>query len=82
MISRDDLEDDDEFWYRTVGLNGALAIAESLKELKEYNDKSNSYIMNNFYVWQRKRLNLFVTEDMKPYYGKWSFTNIFNAFNY
>jgi deoxyribodipyrimidine photolyase-related protein len=59
--------------YKNVEIYNSPMFLTSLKELKEYNDKSNSYIMNNFYVWQRKRLNLFVTEDMKPYYGKWSF---------
>ena len=30
------------------------------------------YLMNSFYIWQRKRLNIFVDQN-KPKFGKWSF---------
>ena len=30
------------------------------------------YLMNSFYIWQRKRLNIFLDQN-KPKFGKWSF---------
>lgn len=36
-------------------------------------DSDCKYWMNDFYIWQRKRLNILVDEDNKPTGGKWSF---------
>ena len=43
-----------------------------LLELKKY-IKNNSFIHKNFYIWQRKRMNIFIDKTNKPYYGNWSF---------
>lgn len=37
------------------------------------NVKKRPYLMASFYQAQRKRLNIFVNQDGKPYQGKWSF---------
>ena len=36
------------------------------------NNKS-PFIHKNFYIWQRKRLNIFIDKSYKPLYSKWSF---------
>lgn len=59
--------------YKNVKIHSSPMFITSIDELKVYKKKSKSYVMNNFYVWQRKRLNLFVQSDGKPYYGSWSF---------
>jgi len=42
-------------------------------EFKEYlKTKTNKLLMNDFYIYQRKRLNILV-ENQKPIQGKWSF---------
>ena len=48
---------------------------ESIDDLYEYkinNVKDNKYYHDNFYKWQRKRLNILMNKD-KPLYDKWSF---------
>ena len=45
-----------------------------LDELKNYVKKNkNSFFHKNFYIWQRKRMNIFIDKSGKPYYGQWSF---------
>jgi len=34
---------------------------------------ARKYWMNDFYIWQRKRLNILLDENQKPIGGKWSF---------
>lgn len=58
--------------YKNVILHESPMFITSSKDLKTYKEKNNSYLMNHFYIWQRKRLNLFTHND-KPYYGSWSF---------
>lgn len=38
-----------------------------------FEDYSEPYLMHDFYLAQRKRLKLFVTDNDKPYKGSWSF---------
>jgi len=67
--------------FRKIFLNKKITIydspsfMETRQDLYDYNDtiKNNKYIHANFYKWQRHRLNIFITEDNKPYYNKYSF---------
>lgn len=59
--------------YSSVKTYESPMFITSYENLVSYKEKTKSYLMNNFYVWQRKRLNLFIDENKKPYYGKWSF---------
>lgn len=59
--------------YKKIKMHESPMFMTPIKYLKEYNSSTNLYLMNNFYIWQRKRLNLFMTENGKPYYDKWSF---------
>ena len=44
------------------------------EDFKDYLNQSNhKYLMNSFYIWQRKRLGIFVDQNQKPKFGKWSF---------
>ncbi len=45
----------------------------SLKKFKEFSEIKKNFIMNDFYIWQRKRLNILIDENKKPLGGKWSF---------
>lgn len=42
-------------------------------EFKAYLSESKKPLMNNFYIQQRRRLNIWVDQDEKPRYGQWSF---------
>ena len=46
---------------------------ETKKDLDEFHIDKNNYLQNNFYIWQRKRLNILVNKDQTPLFGKWSF---------
>lgn len=59
--------------FKSATIRSTPLFLSTVKDLSEYNSKNKSYIMNNFYVYQRKKLNLFVDDDGNPYYGKWSF---------
>ena len=59
--------------YKNVIIHESPMFLTSIEKLKEYNAKTKSYLMNNFYIWQRKNLKLFINDDNTPYYGKWSF---------
>jgi len=45
------------------------------KQIKRYFESSEKkkFKHSNFYIWQRKRLNILVKKDGKPVKGKWSF---------
>jgi deoxyribodipyrimidine photolyase-related protein len=46
----------------------------SRKDFEKYRKESgNKLLLNSFYIWQRKRLNIFVDKDKKPWFKKWSF---------
>ena len=45
----------------------------TLNELKQYLDDSGTYHQTSFYIWQRKRLNILVTNNLKPIGKKWTF---------
>jgi deoxyribodipyrimidine photolyase-related protein len=47
---------------------------ETIDDLINYKNtiKNNKFYHDNFYKWQRKRLNILMDND-KPLYGKWSF---------
>ncbi len=44
-----------------------------LSDLKNYLDNGGTYHQTSFYIWQRKRLNILVTKDLKPIGNKWTF---------
>ena len=41
-------------------------------EFKEYRDGKTTLLMNNFYIWQRKRLHILVDDEMAPVGGVWN----------
>ena len=44
------------------------------KDFKAYIDTKNKrLLMNDFYIWQRKRLNLLLAEDGSPLGGQWNY---------
>ena len=44
------------------------------KDFKAYIETKNKrLLMNDFYIWQRKRLNLLLNEDGSPLGGKWNY---------
>ena len=49
-----------------------LLFSETLQDLNNYHVEKKNYIQNPFYIWQRKRLNIFMNGD-KPLYDRWSF---------
>ncbi len=49
-----------------------LTSDSEFKEFFESRTGSRKYWMNDFYIWQRKRLNILI-EDNKPQGGRWSF---------
>lgn len=42
-------------------------------QFKQYRNSFSRILMNDFYIWQRKRLKLLLTENGRPLNGKWSF---------
>jgi len=49
-------------------------ISESeFREFFEARSGARKYWMNDFYIWQRKRLNILIDKDNKPIGGKWSY---------
>lgn len=59
--------------YKSAHVYSTPLFLTSKTDLQEYKIKNKTYLMNNFYVWQRKRLNLFVDKNKKPYFKNWSF---------
>ncbi len=45
----------------------------SLKEFREYTKDKKKLLMNDFYIWQRKRLNILLDPNKQPKGGKWSY---------
>lgn len=45
----------------------------TMSDLKLYLDNGGKYHQTSFYIWQRKRLNILVTDDKKPIGGKWTY---------
>ena len=45
---------------------------ETKSDLESYHIDKNNYLQTNFYIWQRKRLNILM-DNNKPLYNKWSF---------
>jgi deoxyribodipyrimidine photolyase-related protein len=60
--------------YKNVKIYESPMFLNTVTDLTKYKStqKSKSYLMNSFYIWQRKKNKLFVKDD-KPYFGKWSF---------
>lgn len=55
------------------------AFLENISQLTEYRNKftnKKNYYHDNFYKWQRKRLNILIDENNKPIGGKWSFDKL------
>jgi deoxyribodipyrimidine photolyase-related protein len=44
----------------------------NIREFEEYRDGKTKLLMNNFYIWQRKRLHILVDEGMTPAGGVWN----------
>ena len=45
----------------------------TLDEFREYTNSHSRFFMNDFYIWQRKRLGILLTKEGKPEKGRWSF---------
>lgn len=43
------------------------------KEFEKYKSSHSRLFMNDFYIWQRKRLGILLLGDSKPEHGRWSF---------
>ena len=58
-----------------ISIYDNLSFMETYDDLLTFNDniKDNKYRHDNFYKWNRTRLNIFLDENDKPLYGKWSF---------
>ena len=50
-----------------------LETIEDLEDYRNNNTNKKNYYHDNFYKWQRKRLNLLLDERKQPLGGKWSF---------
>ena len=50
-----------------------LETREDLEEYRNKNTNKKNYYHDNFYKWQRKRLNILLENREKPIGGKWSF---------
>lgn len=46
---------------------------ENINDLNEYHKNKNTHIQTNFYIWQRKRLNILLNKNNTPLFDKWSF---------
>ena len=56
-------------WYESPNF---VTTTEQIEEF--YADKDNNdFYQTDFYIWQRKRLNILVTDNNKPIGGKWSY---------
>ena len=57
-------------------IHNSLMFLTSVSEFTEFFENrsgTRKYWMNDFYIWQRKRLNILLDADNKPTGGKWSF---------
>jgi deoxyribodipyrimidine photolyase-related protein len=45
----------------------------NVSDLKGYLDQGGKYHQTSFYIWQRERLNILLTNDKKPVGGKWTY---------
>lgn len=50
-----------------------LTSENEFREFFEARSGARKYWMNDFYIWQRKRLNILIDNDNKPIGGKWSY---------
>lgn len=50
-----------------------LTSENEFREFFESRSGARKYWMNDFYIWQRKRLNILIDSDNKPVGGKWSY---------
>ncbi len=50
-----------------------LTSENEFREFFEARSGARKYWMNDFYIWQRKRLNILIDKDNKPIGGKWSY---------
>ena len=50
-----------------------LTLESEFRGFFEARSGARKYWMNDFYIWQRKRLNILIDNDNKPIGGKWSY---------
>ena len=50
-----------------------LTLESEFRDFFESRSGARKYWMNDFYIWQRKRLNILIDKDNKPIGGKWSY---------
>ena len=61
-------------YFKTVVTHENPQFLTSKKEFADYiATKNKRLLMNDFYIWQRKRLNLLVDSDNNPVGGSWSY---------
>jgi deoxyribodipyrimidine photolyase-related protein len=62
---------------KKVGLfiHNSPAFLTTVQEFDDYltQSKTKNLLMNNFYIWERRRLDLLLDSDKKPLGGQWSF---------
>jgi deoxyribodipyrimidine photolyase-related protein len=59
-----------------LNIHNSTMFLTSENEFREFFDSrsgARKYWMNDFYIWQRKRLNILIDKDNKPIGGKWSY---------
>jgi deoxyribodipyrimidine photolyase-related protein len=45
----------------------------NMHEVEDFFASKKTFFQTDFYIWQRKQLNILVTEDKKPIGGKWTY---------
>lgn len=57
----------------TINIIDSPAFLTPIDLFKKMFKNKKNYLMNSFYIKQRKRLNILITKDKKPVGGSWSF---------
>jgi len=57
----------------TISILQTPLFINSKEDNESFCEGRKTFLMHHFYVWQRKRLNIGITDEGKPVGGKWSF---------
>ncbi|NIP29771.1 MAG: cryptochrome/photolyase family protein [Candidatus Dadabacteria bacterium] len=56
-----------------LAIHSSPGFLTSNEQFREYSNSYKRLLMNDFYIWQRKRLGILINKDGGPANGKWSF---------
>ena len=59
--------------YKSANIFQTKMFLFNKEDLEKFHSNHKTYLMNTFYVYGRKKFNLFINPDNTPYFGKWSF---------